>query len=154
MYWTDRYLHYYQRFHGHDQALQFAQKQVVVIEKRLSAHADTKGSSYVDNEFIKRAAEQVVACRRVLKYTYVLGYYLKEKTPEKQLFEYQQEMLEKHTEHLQEFTEKPVESLDGSAVVNLTRVTDNFMKSLLATMTGGVVRIEEMQSTPDKTGRA
>lgn len=168
----DRYLHYYQRFHGHSSALQYAIKQVAIIDKKLNLQADSKGLSYVDNgnplffamrveevlcnsaylcvEFLVRAAEQVAVCRRVLMYTYVLGYFLKDQTAEKRLFEHQQEMLEKHTEHLQEYTEKPLDTLDSSNVNNLTRITGNFMSSVLSTMTGGVVRIEEMQATPDK----
>jgi hypothetical protein len=56
-----------------------------------------------------------VQCRRVLKYTYVCGYYMSE-TSEKRLFEHLQEQLERSTEHLAELTEKPVDKLDRSEV--------------------------------------
>ncbi len=48
----------------------------------------------------------MIDCRRVLKYTYALGYFLPDGSPEKHLFEHQQEMLEKNTERLQEFVEE------------------------------------------------
>lgn len=144
----DRYLHYYQRYHGHDQGLQYAQKRLEKIDQILtspssSSSSGVPSSSYADVQFLKSAAELVITCRRVLKYTYVLGYFLPDNTPEKQLYEYHQEMLEKNTERLQEMLEKPSESLDQAQVVNLTRVTERFMGSLLQSMTGGVVRLDE-----------
>ena len=73
----------------------------------------------------------------------------KDESPEKQLYEHHQEMLEKNTERLQEGTENiPLESLDRTQVVNMTRVTDRFMTSLLASMQGGVVEL------PDDAGSA
>lgn len=64
-------------------------------------------------------------------------------------------MLEKNTEKLQELIEKPIDKIDRTQVVNLTRVTEKFMASLLATMSGGVVILEDSvlpgtSSTPAK----
>jgi ariadne-1 len=61
---------------------------------------------------------------------------LKDNSLEKQLFEHHQEMLEKNTEKLQEYTEKNLDDIDRTQVVNLTRVTEKFMASLLTSMTG------------------
>lgn len=58
------------------------------------------------------AAEQVIKCRQVLKYTYVHGYYLTN-TLERNLFEHLQEMLEKHTEHLHGLVETPLKIVRG-----------------------------------------
>lgn len=58
----------------------------------------------------------MINCRRVLKYTYVLGFFLREHSPEKQLFEHHQEMLEKNTERLQEYTELNLNQLDRAQV--------------------------------------
>jgi hypothetical protein len=58
----------------------------------------------------------VIDCRRVLKYTYVLGFFLKDHSAEKQLFEHHQEMLEKNTERLQEYTELPLDQIDRTQV--------------------------------------
>lgn len=46
--------------------------------------------------------QEVQACRRVLCFTYVLGYYLLDSTREKDLYEYQQSLLESNTEALAE----------------------------------------------------
>mmetsp|Transcript_31805 Transcript_31805/g.70077 ORF Transcript_31805/g.70077 Transcript_31805/m.70077 type:complete len:376 (+) Transcript_31805:76-1203(+) len=138
----DRYLHYYKRYHGHDHALKFASSQRESAEARMVEQQEQQKTSWIDVQFLKQAAEQVIDCRRVLKYTYVLGYFLTDSSAEKQLFEHHQEMLEKNTERLQEITEKKLELIDRTQVVNLTRVTEKFMGSLLASMTGGVVTVD------------
>lgn len=146
----DRYLHYYKRYHGHDQGMAFAVKQMALVAKRIAAAAAAHDNT--DLTYVREAAEQVLHCRRVLKYTYVLGYYLKDAGQVK-LFEHHQEMLEMNTEKLQEYSEsKALESMDRGAVINLTRVTERFMSSLLANMAGGIVRADDaivmVPSTP------
>jgi ariadne-1 len=69
----DRYLHYYQRYHGHDRALMFANTQRELAEQRMAEKQESEKSSWMDVQFLKQAAEQVIECRRVLKYTYSLG---------------------------------------------------------------------------------
>jgi ariadne-1 len=137
----DRYLHYYQRFHGHDSALKFAAGQREQAERKMVERQEAHRSTWIDVQFLKHAAEQVIDCRRVLKYTYVLGYFLEDASPEKQLFEHHQELLEKNTEKLHEYTEQALDAIDRTQVVNLTRVTERFMASLLASMAGGVVNL-------------
>jgi ariadne-1 len=78
---------------------------------------EAQRSAWIDVQFLRQAAEQVIECRRVLKYTYVLGYFLRDGTPDKQLFEHHQEMLEKNTERLHECTEQPLETIDRTQVV-------------------------------------
>jgi len=139
----DRYLHYYQRYHGHDHSLKFASSRLEQAERRMVERQEAQKSTWIDVQFLKQAAEQVIECRRILKYTYVLGYFLEDNTPEKQLFEHHQEMLEKNTDTLHEFTEKPLEDIDRTKVVNLTRVTERFASSLLSSIIGGVVQSDE-----------
>ncbi len=66
----------------------------------------------------------------MLKYTYVLGYYMADGS-EKRLFEHLQEKLERSTEHLAELTEAPLEKMERSEVVNFTRVTLQFLRHLI-----------------------
>lgn len=54
---------------------------------------------------LENALQEVQACRRVLSYTYVLGYYLLDGTREKELYEYQQSLLETNTESLAELVQ-------------------------------------------------
>ncbi len=64
-----------------------------------------------DVMFIGEATEEVILCRTVLKWTYVLAYSLDDASPTKELFLYLQQDLESNTEKLSELLEKDVESL-------------------------------------------
>ena len=71
----DRYLHYYKRYHGHDQAQKFATKQLEATEKRMMELQETTSGSWIDVQFLKAANEMVIAlslihicrCRRRLR---------------------------------------------------------------------------------------
>jgi len=85
-----------------------------------------------DTKFLKEAAEQLLENRRVLMWSYVFGYYLeKAKSAERNLFEWLQEDLEKHTNHLSELYEMPNDKVDNyhkfikwkEDVANFTRVS-------------------------------
>jgi ariadne-1 len=106
----DRYLFYYQRYHNHGQSLKFATTHMRNTEKRMQEMQDA-GHDWSEVQYLKVAMQQIIACRRVLKYTYVLGFFLKDSTEKekacKQLFEYHQEMLEKNTEDLHGKAERP-----------------------------------------------
>ena len=136
----DRYLHYFQRYMGHEKALKFEvdRRNKAVLQQRL----ETQQASWIDIHELKQATDQVIDCRRILKYTYALGYFLEDNTPEKQLFEHHQEMLEKNTDMLHEITEKSLEDIDHQNVVNLTKVTEKFSQSLLSNIVEGVVQNE------------
>ena len=68
----------------------------------------------------------------MLKYTYVIGYYMDEQATNPLLFERHQEMLEGNTEHLQELIEtKKLKTLDRTALINYSRITEKFRNSLL-----------------------
>jgi ariadne-1 len=85
-----------------------------------------------------------------LEWSYVYGYYLdKSKTAEKNLFEYLQEDLEKHTNHLSELYEMPLEKLQGDYhefikwkedVTNYTRVTHKFLDKFVEGVMGGLTQ--------------
>lgn len=144
----DRYLHYYQRYHNHNQAMKLAQtQQMPAAEKRMQSMQEA-GHDWSEVQYLKHALQQIIICRRVLKCTYVLGYFLpsereKEKAC-KDLFEDHQWMLEDKTDKLHELVERPVDGSDKDKaalrktdVVNLTRVTDKLLKSLLQCMHDG-----------------
>ena len=55
----DRYLHYYQRYHGHENALKFASVQRQQAEQRMIEQQESQKTSWIDVQFLKQAAEQV-----------------------------------------------------------------------------------------------
>lgn len=179
----NRYLHYYQRYHNHEQSKRFAEKQKIQTEKRMSTlHAQSGGeAAWIDFQFLAAATQQVLEvthttneqtmerntqqrssfslscisclflslcpslssppsfqCRNVLKYTYVLAYYL-EAGPEKTLFEFLQQQLEASNEHLSELSElPPIEKIDRTQIVNYTRICKQFQENLLNGVASGL----------------
>jgi ariadne-1 len=126
----DRYLFYFQRYENHHQAGKFAERLRETTQKRMTELQEKSTSSWSDVTYLEAATEVLLDCRRVLKYSYAFGYYMKD-SREKRLFEHLQEMLEKNTEHLAELTEMPLSKMDRTDVVNYTRVTQRFMNQLL-----------------------
>lgn len=155
----DRYLHYYKRYHAHAEAQKFAKRQLRQTEERMVLLQErSDGSTWTDVEFLKTANEQLVECRRVLKYTYSFAYYLTEpartghgasdasgkagtgaqRAMRRDRFEHHQEMLERFTENLSELSEKPLAEMDRTEVVNVTRVVDRFMRNILKYVEDGM----------------
>jgi ariadne-1 len=135
----DRYLHYYKGYAAHDQSLKFANQQRDQAEKRMVEMQETERSAWIDVQFLKNAVEQLIDCRRVLKYTYVLGFFLVDGSSEKELFEHNQSNLQKYTETLSDLTEKDFASISRTDVVNYTRVTERFMQGLLQSVHDGLI---------------
>ena len=95
-------------------------------------------------EFLMEAAELVMECRQVLKWTYVLAFNL-ESDSERNLFEFLQEDLEKNTERLNSMTESPVDELDPSQLKNYTRVTRNFLHKLIQGCESGLTIVADVE---------
>jgi len=128
----NKYLHYYQRYHAHDKAQEFAEKSLLETETRMTnLQDDNSKMSYIDVQFLKAANEQLIECRRVLKFTYCHAYYMVDKSIQKNQFENHQEMLEKFTEKLSELSEQPLDKMDRTSVINHTRVVQKFVHGVL-----------------------
>ena len=136
----DRYLHFYRRFHAHQEAEKFANKQLKETEQRMvQLQESSDDAKWSDVEFLRTANELLVDCRRVLKYTYVYGYYFDAGlSMQRERFEHHQEMLERFTENLSELSEKPIAKMDRTDVVNQTRVVERFMKNILKYVEDGM----------------
>lgn len=85
----ERYLFYYQRYDNHDKAGKFAARNRETTQKRMAELQSSSASSWSDVSFLETAADALLECRRVLKYSYVLGYYMAD-GKEKELFEHLQ----------------------------------------------------------------
>uniref|UniRef100_A0A7S2XA88 RBR-type E3 ubiquitin transferase n=1 Tax=Lotharella oceanica TaxID=641309 RepID=A0A7S2XA88_9EUKA len=138
----DRFLHYYQRYHNHDQARKFAKEQIETSEKRMAelhTQAGNSDSQWQNVQFLRKSTMQVLECRRVLKYTYVYGYYCTD-AKERELFEFLQEDLEKATEKLSELSEQPLGKMKRQEVVDFTMFTEKFLRNLLSGLEDGLTK--------------
>eukprot|EP01087_Luapelamoeba_hula_P020848 TRINITY_DN717_c0_g1_i1.p1 TRINITY_DN717_c0_g1~~TRINITY_DN717_c0_g1_i1.p1 ORF type:complete len:534 (-),score=92.35 TRINITY_DN717_c0_g1_i1:159-1760(-) len=146
----DHYMFYYHRFESHKNALKIADEQKRMADKRQTIFMEKFDVRAADTKFLTEAAIQLLAIRRVLQWSYVYGFYLstdKTRIPEKNLFEYLQEDLEKHTNYLSELFERPTEKLPDyqsfiewkEAVTNYTRVCDKFLHNFTEGVAGGLI---------------
>jgi ariadne-1 len=141
----DRYLHYYKRYHAHAEAQKFAKRQLYEADARMvMLQESSNNTTWTDVEFLKTVNEQLVVCRRVLKYTYSFAYYMTEEknmVMQKERFEHHQELLERFTENLSELSEQSLDVMNRTLVVNQTRVVGNFMRNILSYVENGMVEV-------------
>ncbi len=127
------YMHHFERYEGHRKGMIICKNHLADIEKKMERLQEEKGFKLGEVSFLLDAAEQVIECRRVLKNTYIYGFYLehgddckpgsKEDTL-RALFEMLQTDLERSTEHLHYLVEKSLDAyLDPIAVDKVSLVT-------------------------------
>jgi ariadne-1 len=134
----DRYLHYYNRYQAHESSLKIANKQRIAALEKMREMQAQQADAWIDVQYVRDAVEEVIECRRVLKYSYVVGFYMEDWCPERRLFEDHQQRLEEHTEKLHECTEgKNVFTADRTQVVNWTRITERFRSAILENFLDG-----------------
>jgi ariadne-1 len=142
----DRFVYYCERFHTQEEAQAFAEKHLEQAEVRtVSLLKSSDNFKWSDVEYLQTAYEELVQCRRVLKYTYVFAYYL-EDSPisrnsniyQRERLEYHQEMLERYAEILSDASEEPLAEMNRTSVVNQTGAMDRFMKNVLKYVEDGM----------------
>ncbi|KAH7818235.1 putative ariadne-1 [Monocercomonoides exilis] len=124
------YQHYFDRYQEHNRSMTFAEKQLKNIKGKMQDYMAIHHCDERVAEFLKDGAELVVDCRRVLKYTYALGFFL-EKGSQKDLFEFLQRDLEHETENLSELTEMKVEKIDRMKLLNYITTTKGYLAHLI-----------------------
>ncbi|XP_057797292.1 probable E3 ubiquitin-protein ligase ARI5 [Salvia miltiorrhiza] len=136
-----RYAFYYDRWASNHKSREIAR--VKARGEHLVALAAAQGVPETALEFVPEAWEQIVECRRVLKWSYVYGYYLKAEK-KKGIFECLQGQAEESLERLHRCAEKEAAGFVGPdagswrefdefkmKLVNLTMVTKKFFENLV-----------------------
>jgi ariadne-1 len=144
------YMFYYHRYESHGDAMKIADHQRKQAQMKASEVMDLFKVRAQDTNFLTEATEQLLANRKVLRWSYVYGFYLnKGDSQERQLFEYLQEDLEKHTDKLSHLYEQPLEKINDyhefmkykEEVTNYTRVTAGFLKKFVEGVMGGLTDV-------------
>jgi len=137
---------YFHRYESHRNAMKIADEQrrnCAKKEQEILTKFDVRSA---DTKFLMEATEQLLRNRRVLQYSYVYGYYLDKKSQERNLFEYLQEDLEKHTNHLSTLYETPTDKIEDyqafmkwkEQVTNYTRITRKFLDNFVEGVSKGL----------------
>ncbi|WFD05651.1 RBR-type E3 ubiquitin transferase [Malassezia vespertilionis] len=104
----ERYLHYFNRFANHEQSARLDQDLYGRIEKKMDEVQVTSDLSWIEVQFLKKAADTLTECRMTLKWTYCMAYYL-ERNNMTELFEDNQCDLERAVEELSGQLERPID---------------------------------------------
>lgn len=138
---SSRYLHYFKRYQMHHDHLKHAKTLLATAIETYEAFVESNRSTSIDpsERFLIDTCQQLIEFRRVLMYTYVMGYYLKDDTPDKALFEHQQALLEEGTDRLQELAKSSSAPRKKQDIIHRTQVVDGFFKRLTSSFAGGVV---------------
>ncbi|PAV60012.1 hypothetical protein WR25_18057 isoform B [Diploscapter pachys] len=103
-----RYLHFYNRYMGHQQSLRLEAKLYATVKTKME-QMQQQSMSWIEVQFLRKAVDVLSECRRTLMYTYAFAYYLK-KDNQSMIFEDNQKDLEMATEQLSEFLERDLEN--------------------------------------------
>ena len=123
----EKYLHYHSRFVNHTRSseLETTRDQAMKVMREMEETEATEAEVI----FIRQATAKLQQVRGVLKYSYVLRYYLEDDGPQASLLEYLQEDLEKTAEKLSELLANPMKhKMD---VVNLTSIADTRLRNMI-----------------------
>lgn len=128
---TKAYYFYYERYFNHNEALKITEKQRTACEERIRELVTEHSSSWGNAQFLLRAVELVMHCRRVLSFSYVRAYYIKKKD-KRALLEYQQAELEEFTEKLNQLTESPLETLleQRDEAIHITELLKTYINNV------------------------
>lgn len=134
----ETYMFYYHRYESHMSAGKIAKVQLDQCELRRMEISKRFGVRDQDSTFLKEAVEQLILNRRVLRFSYVMAYYL-DRQETKRLFEHSQEDLEKYTNELSELYEKSLDKISEEKsfglwkekVANHTRISAKYLKAFV-----------------------
>jgi ariadne-1 len=129
----ERYLHYYHRYINHENSKKLeSELRDKSLNQMMSMNMNPELSSR-NVKIVDEATENLIECRRVLKYTYVAAFYMK-KGPNLRLFEYLQGELERSTEELSHLLEAEAAEI----ILDQIRAKSNAAATRLIKMLEGI----------------
>jgi ariadne-1 len=129
-----RYIHYWTRFHNHQQSLKSEQKLFEEINTKME-ELQLRNLTWVEVQFLKNASEILCKCRQTLMYSYPFAYYLS-KNNQSTIFEDNQADLEIITEKLSDYLERDftqVQDLTSikTSIIDISKYCDSRRKVLV-----------------------
>lgn len=70
-----RYMHFYNLFNVHEVSTKQDTMRCLTVEETVRSVQEASGISWIEAQFIAESAATLLAARRVLKWTYAIGYY-------------------------------------------------------------------------------
>ncbi|KAI3880487.1 hypothetical protein MKX03_001696 [Papaver bracteatum] len=154
--YLDKYAFYYERFEENQKSRLKAIESLKKIQSEGLAKLSQKyGSTETELGYITNAWQQIIECRRVLKWTYAYGYYLPQsEVLKKKLFDYLQGEAESWLEKLHQCAEQELHQYfqDDAAtdmtsirskLLDLTSATRNYFENLVRALENGLSDVDK-----------
>ncbi|KAI8819881.1 ariadne-1 [Fimicolochytrium jonesii] len=130
----ERYLHYYNRYANHDRSANFGVYLIARTAKYMADMQSASSLSWIEVQFLRKALDELLESRMVLKWTYCFAYYLARDNMTA-LFEDNQRDLEVAVENLNELLEKPIFGAEAAKVFQGLKAAQSSSSSDLASTT-------------------
>jgi len=131
----ERYGFYFTRYDNHIRSISYMEKTLNEAESRIGELMSKYQWKPNEASFIKDAANTIIDCRRLLAWTYPIGYYMDPKFLQVELFHQYQKDLEQYTEKLHELTEQDLSVFADhekrAEVINYQRVIKKYRTNLV-----------------------
>ncbi|BFZ21952.1 hypothetical protein BsWGS_24991 [Bradybaena similaris] len=105
----NRFVHYYTRFKNHENSYKLEEPLLQTVKEKMMKLAEAvtdNATARVETRFVEDAVQQLLKARRVLKCSYVYGFYLDGPGYKKIVFEFMQTELEECTEILSQMVNR------------------------------------------------
>lgn len=164
----ERYTHYFERWDANHKSRIKAQSDLKKMqEKNLNILSENFALTKLRSKFVLEAWQQIIECRRTLKWSYAYGYFIPEHERAKlALFEYLQGQAEAELERLHQCAEKELlewlDNYDATAdqfdvfrvkLVDLTSVTKNYFANLVTALENDLCESEHEGQAKRKNRR-
>ncbi|CAF0802590.1 unnamed protein product [Rotaria sordida] len=94
-----KYLHYFERWDNHQRSLKLEEQTRAKLLEKIEQNINAQNGTYIDWQYLEKAADSLAKARYTLMYTYPYAYY-QEDTVDRSLFENIQAQLEVEIENL------------------------------------------------------
>ena len=138
----ERYLHYFTRYDNHNNSAKLEQELYRKIETKMDMMQKTTTLSWIEVQFLQKAAQTLFRCRMILKWTYAFAFYL-QRDNHTAIFEDNQRDLEMAVELLSSLLEKDI-AIDTipelkQQVIDKTVYVSSRLETLLADCAQGLL---------------
>jgi len=134
-----KYNFYYERYHNQSRAAEKMKETMKSIEDKMDQLQDICGWKANEANFLRQAGQLVADNRRLLAWTFVIGFYADPELPRFPLFQSWQGDLESYTDRLHEMLEKPIETFAENSfrqdVVTYQRTIREYYTNLMKGLT-------------------
>jgi hypothetical protein len=110
-----KYQFHFERFAEYEKSIKAAVRQISETERRMEMLQDLTGGDLQSVEFLLEANRTVIECRRALKWSYVISFYLQPNSRQLAMFQIDQGQLEQFSDELHGLIELPLDQLIPTA---------------------------------------